>query len=197
MSYLKEFQAAASRTRKLGLDDVSLGRDGLVLDGAVLDAVETTGHIPFAQRADNGFNVNFGMFHMLAKKFHIPGATMTIGNVAVHGKMRFPATPAHFRKMVENQTGEENMGNYHLWTTLPGGYILDHAILSSLHKDGLAVIDETVPAQRFLYGLGDELEHGLTYHPMLVGLEFFVASATLDREALEYLMGERFPKQYS
>lgn len=197
MSYLKEFKAAASRTRKLDLGDVTLSEAAMPLDQAVLNAVEGTGHIPFLQRAENAFNVNFGMFHMLTKKFHIPGATMTLGNVAVNGEMRFPATPAHFKKMVSDQTGEENMGNYHLWTTLPGSYILDHAILSSLHLDGIVTVDDAIPAERFLYGQADELPHGLTYHPMMVGLEFFVASGTIDQEALEYLMGERFPKQYS
>jgi len=196
MSYLKEFKAAANRTRKLDIGDITLGETAMPIDQAILNAVEATGHIPFPLRAENGFNVNFGMFHMLAKKFHIPGAVMTLGNVAVNGEMRFPAEPAHFKKMVSNQTGEDNMGNYHLWTTLPGGYILDHVILSSLHKDGIVTVDEAIPAERFLYGHADELPHGLTYHPMIVGLEFFVASGTIDQEALEYLMGERFPKQY-
>lgn len=197
MDYLEEFQAAANRTRKLGLDDISLSDDVVIIDQAVLNAVEATGHIPFALRAENAFNVNFGMFHMLAKKFHIPGATITLGNVAVDGHMRFPTTSSHFKKMTTEQTGEEHMGSYHLWTTLPGGYILDHAILSSLHRDNLVAVDDAVPAERFLYGQADSLPHNLTYHPMLVGLEFFVASGTIDREALEYLMGERFPKQYT
>jgi hypothetical protein len=197
MSYLKEFTAAANRTRKMDLGDFSLNADGVILDQAVLNAVEATGHIPFAQRAENAFNVNFGMFHMLAKKFMIPGATMTIGNVAVNGEMRLPATVAGFKNMVADQSGEDNMGQYHIWTTLPGGFILDHAILSSLHHDNIVKVDDMIPAQRFLYGQADELPHGLTYHPMIVGYEFFVASGTLDQEALEYLMGVRFPKQYS
>jgi len=197
MSYLKEFTAAANRTRKMDLGDFSLNADGVILDQAVLNAVEATGHIPFAQRAENAFNVNFGMFHMLAKKFMIPGATMTIGNVAVNGEMRLPATVAGFKNMVADQSGEDNMGQYHIWTTLPGGFILDHAIFSSLHHDNIIQVDDMIPAQRFLYGQADELPHGLTYHPMIVGYEFFVASGTLDQEALEYLMGVRFPKQYS
>lgn len=196
MSYLKEFTAACSRTRKLDLGDVRLSESQVAIDQAILNAVEETGHIPFLQRAENAFNVNFGMFHMLAKKFHIPGATMTLGNVAVNGEMRLPVTTNHFKKMVADQTGEENMGQYHLWTTLPGGYILDHSILSGLHHDGIVEVNDMVPAERFLYGNADELPHGLTYHPMIVGLEFFVASGTIDQEALEYLMGERFPKQY-
>lgn len=196
MTYLKEFKAAANRARKLDLGDTSLSEEPVSIDRAILNAVEATAHIPFPLRAENGFNVNFGMFHMLAKKFHIPGATMTLGNVAVNGEMRFPATPAHFKKMVSEQTGEENMGNYHLWTTLPGGVILDHAILSGLHHDGLIKVDDAIPSERFLYGQADELMHGITYHPMIVGLEFFVASGTIDQEALEYLMGQRFPKQY-
>ncbi len=197
MSYHKEFTAAASRTRKLDLGDFTLGETATVLDPAVLNAVEATGHIPFSQRAANGFNVNFGMYHMLAKKFHIPGATMTLGNVAVNGAMRYPVTQNHFKKMVTEQSGEEHLGEYHLWTTLPGGYILDHVILPALHGDGIIQVDEAVPAERYLYGQADALPHGLTYHPMIVGLEFFVASGTIDQEALEYLMGERFPKQYN
>ena len=196
MSYLKEFTIAANRTKKLNLGEITLTTDPVVIDQTILNAVEATAHIPFPQRAENGFNVNLGMFHMLAKKFHIPGAVLTLGNVAVTGEMRFPATSAHFKSMVADKTGEENMGNYHLWATLPGGYILDHAILSGLHGDGLIAVDEMIPTERYLYGHADDLPHTLTYHPMLVGLEFFVASETIDREALEYLMGERFPKQY-
>jgi len=197
MSYLKEFTIAANRTRKLDVGDIKLGQEAMAIDQAVLNAVEATAHIPFPLRAKNGFNVNFGMFHMLAKKFHIPGAVMTLGNVAVNGEMRFPATPAHFKNMVADQTGEENMGQYHLWTTLPGGAILDHAIMSGLHNDGIVEVDEVIPTERYLYGQADELPHGITYHPMIVGVEFFVASGTIDQEAMEYLMGERFPKQYS
>lgn len=196
MSYLKEFKAAASRTKKLDLGDFSLSEEHMAVDQTILNAIEETGHIPFPNRAENGFNVNFGMFHMAAKKFHLPGATLTLGNVAVDGTMRFPATPNHFKKMVADQTGEENMGQYHIWTTLPGGYILDHAIMSGLAGDGIVEVDQMIPTERFLYGQADSLPHKLTYHPMIVGYEFFVASGTIDQEALEYLMGERFPKQY-
>lgn len=193
---MKEFTAAANRTKKLDIGDVSLPQTAMPLDQAVLNAVEETGHIPFPQRAENAFNVNFGMFHMLAKKFHIPGATITMGNVSVNGEMRHPATVADFKAMVANQSGEEAMGSYHMWTTLPGGYIIDHAILSGLHADGVTEINEMIPAERFLYGEADTLPHGLEYHPMIVGYEFLVASGTIDQEAMEYLMGERFPKQY-
>ncbi|CCH48293.1 hypothetical protein [Pseudodesulfovibrio piezophilus] len=196
MSYLKEFRAAASRTRKLGLDDIAMHETPMALDPSLLNALEATGHIPFAQRAKNAFNVNFGMFHMVAKKFHIPGAIMTLGNVKVHGEKRFQATSTSFKEIIREQSGEENMGHYHLWTTLPGGYILDHAILPGLQADGIITVDDMLPAERYLYDHADELPHGLTYHPMIVGLEFFVASGTIDREALEYLMGEQFPKQY-
>tara|TARA_Y100001954_G_C15827095_1_gene612800 strand:- start:7284 stop:7940 length:657 start_codon:yes stop_codon:yes gene_type:complete len=197
MSYLQDFKAACSRTRKMDLGDFALSEEHMAIDQTILNAVEETGHIPFAQRAENAFNVNFGMFHMLAKKFHIPGATMTIGNVAVNGEMRLPVQHGDFRKMVADQTGEDNLGRYHIWTTLPGGWILDHAVLSGLHGDGIVTVNDMIPAERFIYGDADALPHGLTYHPMVVGVEFFVASGTIDQEAMEYLMGERFPKQYS
>jgi hypothetical protein len=196
MTYLKEFKGAVSRTRKLGLGDVAVNETAVVLDRAVLNAIEETGHIPFRQRAVQGLNVNFGMFHMLAKKFHIPGGVLTMGNVAVGGEMRFPVTPAHFRKMVENESGEDALGTYHLWTTLPGGVILDHVLPSILAGEGIIGVNEAVPAERYLYGPADELPHGITYHPMVAGLEFLIASGTIDREAMEYLMGEKFPKQY-
>lgn len=197
MSYIKEFAAAATRTRKMNLGDITLSESPVVLDQAVLNAVEETGHIPFAQRAVQTLSVNFGMFHMLTKKFHIPGAVLTMGNVAVNGEMRFPATPSHFRKMVENESGEDELGSYHIWTTLPGGYILDHVMPSALHGEGVIQVNDAVPAERFFYGQADDLPHGLTYHPMVVGLEFLIASGTVDREAMEYLMGAKFPKQYT
>lgn len=196
MSYLNEFQAATVRAKNMELGEFSMPETGMQLDSAVLNAVEETGHIPFPARAENAFNVNFGMFHMLAKKFHIPGATITMGNVAVNGEMRLSATVADFKAMVADKTGEQNMGAYHIWTTMPGGYVIDHAILSGLYADGIVQVDDAIPAERYLYGQADELPHGITYHPMMVGLEFFVASGTLDQEAVEYLMGERFPKQY-
>ncbi|OIQ51071.1 hypothetical protein BerOc1_03016 [Pseudodesulfovibrio hydrargyri] len=196
MNYIKEFKAAAAQSRKLGLSEIAVGETATVLDQAVLNALEETGHIPFRQRAVQGLNVNFGMFHMLAKKFHIPGGVLTMGNVAMDGEMRFPVTPAHFRKMVENESGEDALGTYHLWTTLPGGFILDHVLPSILAGDGLIEVDEAMPAERYLYGPADELPHGITYHPMVAGLEFLIASGTVDREAMEYLMGEKFPKQY-
>ncbi|MGE4423470.1 MAG: hypothetical protein AB7D39_14335 [Pseudodesulfovibrio sp.] len=196
MTYLKEFKGAVSRTKKLGLGDVAVNETAVVLDRTVLNAIEETGHIPFRQRAVQALNVNFGMYHMLAKKFHIPGGVLTMGNVAVDGEMRFPVTPAHFRKMVENESGEDALGTYHLWTTLPGGVILDHVLPSFLAGEGLIEVDEAVPAERFLYGPADEMPHGITYHPMIAGLEFLIASGTVDREAMEYLMGEKFPKQY-
>lgn len=196
MNYLKEFKAAASRTKKLNLGDFSINETPFPIDQSILNAVEETGHIPFAQRAVQTLSVNFGMFHVLTKKFHIPGGIITMGNVAVNGEMRHPATPTHFRKMIENESGEDELGSYHLWTTLPGGVILDHVMPSALHTEGIIEVNDAVPAERFLYGPADELPHGLTYHPMIVGLEFFIASGTIDREAMEYLMGERFPKQY-
>lgn len=196
MSYLKEFKSALSRTKKWKIGDDALAETVCVLDQAVLNMLEESGHIPFAQRAQNPFNVNFGMFHMLAKKFRIPGATITMGNVAVNGEMRLPATIPLLKKVIENQSGEDNMSMYHVWTTLPGGYILDHVIPSALHADGILEVNEAIPAERYIYGQGDELPHGLTYHPMVTGLEFFVASGTIDPEAMNYLMGERFAKQY-
>ncbi|WP_394699682.1 hypothetical protein [uncultured Pseudodesulfovibrio sp.] len=196
MSYLKEFKAAASRTKKMNLGEFTIAETPFPIDQTILNAVEETGHIPFAERAGKAMSVNFGMFHMLIKKFHIPGGIITLGNVSVNGEMRLPVTPTHFKKMVENKTGEEEMGSYHLWTTLPGGIIIDHVMPSALHGEGLIDVNEAVPAERFLYGQADELPYGLTYHPMVLGLEFFIASETIDREAIEYLMGEKFPKQY-
>lgn len=196
MPYLKEFKSAASRTAKWGLGEFTVNETALPIDQAVLNAVEETGHIPFAQRAVQTLSVNFGMFHMLTRKFHIPGGIMTMGNVAVNGEMRHPVTPAHFRKMIAKGSGEDELGTYHLWTTLPGGIILDHVMPSALHADKIITVNDAVPAERFLYGPADRLPHGLTYHPMVAGLEFFIASGTIDREAMEYLMGERFPKQY-
>lgn len=196
MSYLKEFKAAAARTQKLKLGEITVNETPFPIDQSILNAVEETGHIPFAQRAVQTLSVNFGMFHMLTKKFHIPGGIITMGNVAVKGEMRHPATPAHFKKMIDNQSGEDELGTYHLWTTLPGGVILDHVMPSALHSEGIIEVNEAVPSERFLYGQADALPHGLTYHPMVVGLEFFIASGTIDREAMEYLMGEKFPKQY-
>jgi hypothetical protein len=178
MSYLKEFKSAVARTAKLDLGDFTVNESPMPLDQAVLNAVEETGHIPFKQRAVQSLSVNFGMFHMLAKKFHIPGGIMTLGNVSVNGEMRFPVTPAHFRKMIETGSGEDALGSYHLWTTLPGGVILDHVLPSALAGDGLLDVNEAVPAERYLYGPADELGHGIAYHPMIVGLEFFIASET-------------------
>ena len=196
MSYLTKFQAAAKRTGQWKLGGHALPKAPFAIDPAILNALEETGHIPFAQRAGQVLSVNFGMFHMLTKKFMIPNAVITMGNVSVDGEMRLPATVQNFRKMLDEESGEENLGSYHIWTTLPGGVILDHAILSSLAADGLADVNEAVPAERYLYAHGDELPHSLTYHPMVVGLQFFVASGTIDPEAMDYLMGERFPKQY-
>jgi len=196
MSYLKEFKAAASRTKKLNLGEFTVADTPFPIDQTILNAVEETGHIPFAERAGKAMSVNFGMFHMLTKKFHIPGGIITMGNVSINGEMRLPITPTHFKKMVEEKSGEEGMGSYHLWTTLPGGVILDHVMPAALHGEGIINVNDAVPAERFLYGQADELPHGITYHPMILGLEFFIASETIDREAMEYLMGEKFPKQY-
>lgn len=196
MSYLKEFQAAANRTRKWNLGDYSMPEVADPLDQAILTELEATSHIPFAERASKGMSVNFGMFHMLCTRFNIPGGVITMGNVSVDGDLRLPVTASHFKKMIKHQSGEEDMGMYHLWTTLPGGYVMDHVILSALHTDGTLQINEMIPAERYVFGEADNLPHNLTYHPIVLGLEFFVASGTIDREAMEYLMGERFPKQY-
>lgn len=196
MSYLKNFQAALSRTKKWGLGESTLIETALVLDQAVLNALESTCHIPFPERAGKAMSVNFGMFHMLAKKFRIPGATITIGNVSVDGEPRFPVTHPMLKTIIKEQTGEENMSQYHLWTTLPGGYVLDHVILSALHADALVEVNDMIPSERFIYGQADDLPFGLTYQPLVTGLEFFAASGTIDPEALAYLMGEKFAKQY-
>lgn len=196
MSYLKEFKGAVSRTARWDLGDFTVNETEFPIDQAVLNAVEETGHIPFAQRAVQTLSVNFGMFHMLTKKFQIPGGILTMGNVAVDGEMLHPVTPSHFKKMIANKSGEDELGTYHLWTTLPGGVILDHVMPSTLHSDGVIKVNDAVPSERFIHCQADGLPSGLTYHPMIVGLEFFIASGTIDREAMEYLMGERFPKQY-
>jgi len=196
MNYLKEFTAAASRTKKMGLGEFSVSETPFPIDQTILNAVEETGHIPFSQRAVQTLSVNFGMFHMLTKKFHIPGGVITMGNVAIDGEMRLPVTTNHFKKMVENESGEDELGSYHIWTTLPGGVILDHVMPSTLHGEKIIEVNEAVPAERYLHGQADDLPHRLTYHPMVMGLEFFIASGTIDREAMEYIMGEKFPKQY-
>ncbi|WP_239057897.1 hypothetical protein [Pseudodesulfovibrio sp. JC047] len=115
MSYLKEFKAAASRTKKLNLDEISINPTSFPIDRTVLNAVEETGHIPFAERAGKTLSVNFGMFHMLSTKFHIPGAILTMGNVARNGEPLLPVTPTHFKKMVTEKTGENALGSYHIW----------------------------------------------------------------------------------
>lgn len=197
MSYIEKLQLAVNRTKKWKIGEYSLIENGITIDQAIINALEESCHIPFPERAGKAMSVNFGMFHMLSKKFHIPGATITMGNVSVNGEMRMPITAPLFKKMLDEETGEENMGQYHLWTTLPDGSILDHVIVSSLHHDGLISINEAIPAERFVYGQAEDLPHGLEYHPLLVGLEFFVASGTIDPEAMDYLMGERFAKQYN
>ncbi|MGL1861572.1 MAG: hypothetical protein OCC46_03510 [Pseudodesulfovibrio sp.] len=196
MSYLKEFKAALSRTKKWKIGDGTSSESVCTIDQTILNALEGTCHIPFPERAGNAMSVNFGMFHMLVKKFRLPGATITMGNVAVNGEMRMPITHPQLKTILADETGEESMGQYHLWTTLPGGMVLDHVIMSSLHRDGIVEINELIPAERYIYGQGDDLPHGLTYHPLITGLEFFVASGTIDPEAMAYLMGEDFAKQY-
>lgn len=196
MTYIDELQLAINRTRRWKLGDYALVENGVSIDQTILNALEESGHIPFAERAGNGLNVNFGMFHMLVKKFHIPGALMTLGNVSTGDDMRFAVTPKLFEKMIKDESGEENMGQYHLWTTLPDGSILDHVILSSLHGDNLITVNDAVPSERYLCSQAQDLPHDLQYHPLLVGLEFFVKSGTIDPEAMNYLMGEKFAKQY-
>ena len=197
MTYLEEFQAASSRTRKWKLGDYTLAETGVPLAQNLLNELEATSHIPFTDRAGKGMSVNFGMFHMLVKKFDIPDAIITMGNVSVNGEMRLPVTASHLKKIIKHQNGEENMGQYHLWTTLPGGVVLDHVILSSLHHDGMIAVDEMIPSERYISEQADDLPHGLKYHPLVMGLKFFVASGTIDSEAMDYIMGARFPKQYT
>ena len=196
MPYLDEFQLAVARTAQLGLGEVALPETTCAIDQSILNLLEESCPTPFAARAGNALNVNFGMFHMLSKKFHIPGAVLTFGALAVDGERRHAADAALVRRMVEKETGEDDMPGCHVWTTLPGGVIIDHAALSSLANDGLAQIDDAVPAERFVYGPADELPFGLSCHPLVLGPQFLVASGTIDPEAMDYLMGTRFPKQY-
>jgi len=197
VTYIKEFKDAVIRTKNWKLGNHTVNENPFAIDQTVLNAVEETGHIPFKDRAGKAMSVNFGMYHMLTTKFPIPNAIITMGNVSVNDEMLLPVTPGHFKNMLKNESGEEDMGQYHLWTTLPGGMILDHVIMSSLSHDGIIEVDDMIPSERFLYSHGDSLPHGLQYHPMVVGLEFFVSSGTIDREAMEYLMGDKFPKQYT
>ncbi|MUM76103.1 hypothetical protein GKC30_00470 [Pseudodesulfovibrio sp. F-1] len=196
MSYVEEFRAAASRTARWGLGEFALGDADSPLDRAILNELEASSHIPFGERAGKAMTVNFGMFHMLVKKYNMTGCVITMGSVSVEGRALMDAPPARFKSMLAEQSGEENLGSYHLWTTLPGGVILDHAILSSLHREGLAEINPVIPSERVVCAPADALPHGLAYHPAVVGEEFLVASGTIDREAMDYLMGGSFPKQY-
>jgi hypothetical protein len=197
MSYIKEFQAAVSRTAKWKLGRYAPPEAVAPLDQAVLNELEASSHIPFGDRAGKGMTVNFGMFHMLVKKFGVSDCMITMGSVSLNGTPLVDADQAHFKSMIAKQNGEDQIGTYHLWTTLPGGVILDHVILSSLSHAGLVEVNDLIPSERFICARADALPHGLTYHPVVVGEEFFVASGTIDREAMNYLMGERFPKQYS
>lgn len=196
MSYLKEFQAAASRTAKWKLGRYDLPEAASRMDQAILNELESSSHIPFAERADKGMAVNFGMFHMLVKRFGVTGCVITMGSVSRHGEMLVDAPPAHFKGMLADQSGEDKLSTYHLWTTLPGGVILDHVILPVLHRDGVMEVNAAIPSGRYVCAPADALPHGLAYHPAVVGEEFFVASGTIDREAMNYLMGDRFPRQY-
>lgn len=196
MAYIEEFRAAASRTAKWGLGSYALPEADGPLDQAILNELEASSHIPFGERAGKAMAVNFGMFHMLVKKYGVTDCVITMGSVSVGGRMLVDAPPARFKAMLADQSGEECLGSYHLWTTLPGGVILDHVILSPLHREGLADINPMIPSERVVCAPGDGLPHGLAYHPAVVGEEFFVASGTIDREAMNYLMGGRFPKQY-
>jgi len=196
MSYVEEFRAAVSRTARWGLGKYAQPEADGPIDLAILNELEASSHIPFGERAGKAMAVNFGMFHMLVKKYGMAGCVITLGSVSVGGRALVDAPAALFRAMVDDQSGEENLGAYHLWTTLPGGVILDHAILSTLHREGLAEINPVIPSERVVCAPGDALPHGLAYHPAVVGEEFLVASGTIDREAMDYLMGGRFPKQY-
>jgi hypothetical protein len=197
VTYNEDLQLAMSRTKKWRLGNYALNKTASPLDQNILNELEASSPIPFAERATKGMSVNFGMFHMLLKKFNVPSALITMGNVSINGEMRLPITSSHFKKMIKHKSGEENMSQYHLWTTLPGGMILDSVILSSLSHDGLIEVDDMIPSERYIYGQADDLPHHLQYVPLVVGLEFFVASGTIDQEAMTYLMGDRFPKQYN
>jgi hypothetical protein len=197
MSYLNEFNAAVRRTAKWKLGRHPLPARAEVLDQAVLNELEASSHIPFEERAGKAMTVNFGMFHMLMKRFGVDGCVITMGSVSRDGERIVDAPQASFKAMLANKSGEESIGTYHLWTTLPGGVILDHAILSFLHRDNAVTVNPMIPSERFICAPADALPHGLTYHPVVVGHQFFVASGTIDREAMDYLMGDRFPKQYA
>jgi hypothetical protein len=54
MSYLKEFRAAASRSAKWKLGRHDLSETASPPDQAILNELEASSHIPFAERADKG-----------------------------------------------------------------------------------------------------------------------------------------------
>lgn len=72
MTYIKELQLAINRTRKWKLGNYAIIENGVSIDQTILNALEESSHIPFAERAGNPMSVNFGMFHMLLKNFIFP-----------------------------------------------------------------------------------------------------------------------------
>lgn len=190
MSYEKEFKAAMSRTSQWKLGSFSPAESGTGLSVEQRNELEAANHIPFEERVGKVMSVNFGDFHYILKSFGITDAVLTIGNVSRYGEMRYPVTAGHLKKILKHKSGEENSDRYHLWTTLPDGTIIDSVMLAALYLEGEADINPAIPSERALYGHPDKLPFGLKYHPLVVGVEFFVASDTIDREAMEYIMSE-------
>lgn len=190
MSYEKEFKAAVSRTAQWKLENVRMAESGTGLTVEQRNELEAANHIPFEERVGKCMSVNFGDFHYILKSFGIKDAILTIGNVSQYGEMRYPITAGHLKKVLKHKSGEENSDRYHIWTTLPDGSIIDSVMLAALYLEANADINPAIPAERALYGSPENLPFGLKYHPLVVGVEFFVASDTIDREAMDYIMSE-------
>lgn len=179
--YLNEFIEASQFAQSIGLPgaNIELPKDGVryLSDSAFFPILGRSLKIDDAYDLVVKCNVVSQVVSEVIRETIGCNAYLTIGDVSFSGKPYFNVDQAYIKRLIQSgkRSLEAQKYHHHAWITLDSMEIIDFTINTSmalLSKDLSSEMRNKMLGAVFS-GHGDELRHGVRYHPVLVGDEFY------------------------
>jgi hypothetical protein len=168
MAYLREFKEAIEYTKKLGMNpDVVFTQERYLvpkyMDGLAVAVRDDLGELTEADLVAQCLSIHFRLIPSLERLFGIR-PVLTFGYIDDGGKARFKVPDDYFDRLTVSGLSRGTF-DAHAWLTLPSMEIIDFSLPTSM-----AVVNGWHEGRGLvLSGHADDLKHGLSYHPQLVG----------------------------
>lgn len=179
-TYFDEFVEAQQRTARFNLDSPKIQEPTKRLltpfklaqfSNVVRDAV---GELSLKEVVAQCLSIHFRLQRPLEEFFEVP-IIFTIGYVYTPPTYLFRQTEDELLKQLQDGMNGPQV-NLHAWLTLPSMEIIDLSLATSIavihrNEEGLGGV---------VASHADELEHGLRYHPMLLGADYLEKIGALE-----------------